>query len=291
MADIVMFTGKGGVGKTTSSVATALRSATQGRTLLISTDPTGSLRNIFGCRVDQEVCTVGTNLDCVELTRKMILALWREKFGDDMYAVISAFLPVGPEIIDYIEGAPGIDDEFMLDYLLTMDESGEYDMIVWDTAPTITTLNMLYIQEQFYSHLTQAQKIYLKVKSVFDRVDPLALIDEWRNLTLRIIELLQARTSGWVVANPEHLPVDQAIDVANSLEKFGITVNGFIMNKVLSEEICQGHPFLLAKHGTQQKYRERLQQEAGPGRYKEIPEMIGEMTVDGLLKDVARYLE
>ena len=75
MTNIEMFTGKGGVGKTTFSVATALRHAEHGKTLLISTDPTGSLSNIFSRRVDQEVCNVATNLDAVELTRKMIFVI------------------------------------------------------------------------------------------------------------------------------------------------------------------------------------------------------------------------
>ncbi len=290
MTNIEMFTGKGGVGKTTTSVATALRHAKDGKTLIISTDPTGSLSNVFSCRVDKEICTVAPNLDAVELTREMILALWREKFADDMYAVLSSFLPVGRDIIDYIEGAPGIDEEFMLDYLLTVADSGKYQMIVWDTAPTITTLNLLFIQELFYSHLTQAQKIYLKVKNVFEKVDPLALIEQWRTLTLGIIDLLQSRTSSWVVANPEYLPVDQAMNVADSLEDFGIRVNGFIMNKVLSEEICQGHPFLTAKFDAQQKYRQQLRQAAADKTYKEIPELTGEMNIRGLLGEVAEYL-
>ena len=285
-----MFTGKGGVGKTTMSVATALRHAEHGKTLLISTDPTGSLSTIFSRRVDQEVCTVAPNLDAVELTRKMILALWREKFAEDMYTVLSSFLPVGRDIIDYVEGAPGIDEEFMLDYLLTMANSGNYQVIVWDTAPTVTTLNLLFIQELFYSHLTQAQKIYLKVKKVFHKVDPLALIDQWRTLTLAIIELLQTRTSGWVVANPERLPVDQAANVADALDDFGIKVNGFIMNKVLDEEMCRDHPFLQAKFSAQQQYRQKLRQAAEGRVYKEIPELLGEMNTNGLLDKVADTL-
>ena len=285
-----MFTGKGGVGKTTMSVATALRYAEQGRTLLISTDPTGSLSNIFSRRVDQDVCTVAPNLDAVELTRAMILALWREKFAEDIYIVLSSFLPVGRDIIDYVEGAPGIDEEFMLDYLLTMADSGDYQMIVWDTAPTITTLNLLFIQQLFYSHLTQAQKIYLKVKKVFQKVDPLDLINQWRTLTLNIIDLLQTRTSAWVVANPERLPVDQAANVADSLREFGIGVNGFVMNKVLSEDICEGNSFLQAKFAAQQTYRKELRRVADGCIYREIPELTGEMNIGGLLGDVADFL-
>lgn len=178
----------------------------------------------------------------------------------------------------------------MLDFLLTMADSGDYDMIVWDTAPTITTLNLLFIQQLFYSHLTQAQKVYLKVKNVFQKVDPLALIDQWRTLTLNIIDLLHTRTSSWIVANPELLPVDQAMNVADSLDDFGIKVNGFIMNKVLPEDICKGHSFLEAKFTAQQKYRKDLRHAAAGRNYKEVPELTGEMNVDGLLGKVSELL-
>lgn len=285
-----MFTGKGGVGKTTMSVATALQHAKVGKTLLISTDPSGSLSAIFSQPLDRKIHTVAPNLDAVELTRKLVLDLWRDKFAEDIYLVLSSFLPVGREIIDYLEGAPGIDDEFMLDYLLTMAESGDYRTIVWDTAPTVTTLNLLFVQQMFYSHLTQAHKLYFKVKKVFNKVDPLALIDKWRSLTERIIELLQTETCAWVVANPEPLPIEQAFDIANSFDNFGIEVKGFILNKVLPAEFCQGHPFWQAKFIAQQKCREKMQQEVNIRPLKEIPVLIGDVQIDGFLQEVATLL-
>ncbi|MCK5517266.1 MAG: ArsA family ATPase [Desulfobulbaceae bacterium] len=290
MKKIEMFTGKGGVGKTTMSVATALQHSEVGKTLLISTDPSGSLSEIFSRPLDRKVHTVAPNLDAVELTRKLVLELWREKFAEEIYSVLSSFLPVGREIIDYIEGAPGIDEEFMLDYLLTIAESGDYRTIIWDTAPTVTTLNLLFVQQMFYSHLTQAHKLYFKVKKVFNKVDPLALIDKWRSLTERIIELLQTETCAWVVANPEPLPIEQAFDIADSFNDFGIEVKGFILNKVLPAELCQGHPFWQAKFSAQQKCREKLQLEANNRPIKEIPELIGDMQVDGFLREVAGLL-
>ncbi len=285
-----MFTGKGGVGKTTMSVATALQHAGVGKTLLISTDPSGSLSEIFSRPLDRKVHTVAPNLDAVELTRKLVLELWRDKFAEEIYSVLSSFLPVGREIIDYIEGAPGIDEEFMLDYLLTMAESGDYRTIIWDTAPTVTTLNLLFVQQMFYTHLTQAHKLYFKVKKVFNKIDPLALIDKWRSLTERIIELLQTETCAWVVANPEPLPIEQASDIADSFNDFGIEVKGFILNKVLPAEVCKGHPFWQAKFSAQQKCREKMQQKANNRPLKEIPELIGDMQVDGFLKEVAGLL-
>ncbi len=285
-----MFTGKGGVGKTTMSVATALQHAEIGKTLLISTDPSGSLSEIFSRPLDRKVHTVAPNLDAVELSRKLVLDLWRDKFAEDIYTVLSSFLPVGREIIDYIEGAPGIADEFMLDYLLTMAESGDYQTIIWDTAPTVTTLNLLFVQQMFYSHLTQAHKLYFKVKKVFNKVDPLALIDRWRSLTERIINLLQTQTCAWVVANPEPLPIEQASDIADSVSDFGFEVKGFIHNKVLPGELCPGHPFWQAKYSAQQKCRKKMQQKANNRPLKEIPELIGDMQVDGFLREVADLL-
>lgn len=285
-----MFTGKGGVGKTTMSVATALQHARVGKTLLISTDPSGSLSEIFSRPLDRKVYTVSPNLDAVELTRKLVLDLWRDKFAEDIYTVLSSFLPVGREIIDYIEGAPGIDEEFMLDYLLTMAESGDYRTIIWDTAPTVTTLNLLFVQQMFYAHLTQAHKLYFKVKKVFNKVDPLVLIDRWRSLTERIIKLLQTDTCAWVVANPEPLPIEQAFDIADSFNDFGINLKGFILNKVLPPELCQGHPFWQAKFNAQQKCREKMQQKSNSRPLKEIPELIGDIEVDGFLREVAGLL-
>ncbi len=290
MTKIEMFTGKGGVGKTTMSVAAALHYAQSGRTLLISTDPSGSLAEIFGRKLDQSVVNVVDNLDAVELTRKLVLKLWREKFADEIYTVLSAFLPVGREIIDYIEGAPGIDEEFMLDYLLTMAQSGDYQTIVWDTAPTVTTLNLLFVQQLFYSHLTQAQKVYLKVKSVFSNVDPLTLINKWLDLTAQIIEMLRTDTRAWIVANPEPLPVVQALDIATALTGFEIGVNGFILNKILPLKLCEQHPFWRAKYTAQQNCCKNLFRDAGKLPVKEVPELAGRMKVDGFLGEVARLL-
>lgn len=273
------------------SVATALHHAEIGKTLLISTDPSGSLSEIFSQPLDRKIHEVAPNLDAVELNRKLVLDLWREKFADDIFTVLSSFLPVGREIIDYIEGAPGIDEEFMLDYLLTMAESEDYKMIIWDTAPTVTTLNLLFIQQMFYSHLTQAHKLYFQVKKVFNKGDPLALINKWRSLTERIIHLLQTDTSAWVVANPEPLPIEQASDIAASFNDFGIEVNGFILNKVLPEDLCQGHSFWQAKFNAQQKCRKIMQQKANNLPLKEIPELMGNnIEIDGFLRDVAHLL-
>jgi len=132
--------------------------------------------------------------------------------------------------------------------------------------------------------------VYLKIKGVFTHVDPLSLINKWRHLTAQIIEMLQTQTTAWVVANPERLPVEQALTIAASLTTFGIGVNGFILNKMLPVELCGTHPFWQAKFESQQRWRERMSQAAGGQMVKEIPELSGEKMAHGLLEEVSELL-
>jgi arsenite-transporting ATPase len=286
---IIMFTGKGGVGKSTMSVATALKAARQRKTLIVSTDPSGSLAELLHTEIGDEITSVAPNLDVVELTRKVVLHLWRQKFADEIYAVLAAFLPVEKDIIDYLEGAPGIDEEFMLDYVLTLHRRGTYDLIVWDTAPTTTTLNLLFIQQLFYRHLTQAQKLYLKLKSLFKQADPVALIRKWLRLTEEIVAMLQQHTSAWVVSNPERLPVEQALMIADSLEEFGISVNGYLLNKNLPVAVCRDNEFLASKLQNQQRWQQSLRSRTSK-TIIEIPELAGDASAREKLLQIAAML-
>jgi anion-transporting ArsA/GET3 family ATPase len=154
----------------------------------------------------------------------------------------------------------------------------------------VTTLNLLYIQQMFYSHLTQAHKLYFKIKKVFNKVDPLTLINKWRSLTERIIRLLQTDTCAWVVATPEHLAIEQAFTIADSFDDFGITVKGFILNKVLPADVCQTHPFWQTKFIGQQQCREKMVHRAGHRPLIEIPELITNIEIEGFLQEVADLL-
>lgn len=287
---VLLFTGKGGVGKTTLSTACALGCAQTRRTLLLSTDPAGSLGEIFGRDFTEQIVPVSPNLDIVELSRRAVLKLWHEKFADDIFTVLSAFLPVERDILNYIEGAPGIDEEFMLSYLLDVQQSGNYDIIIWDAAPTSTTLKLLELQKLFYAHLTDAQKIYLKFKGLFKDADPLQLIGQWRQLTQDVITMLRNETSAWIVANPERLPVEQALLIASSLAAFGIGVNGYILNKLLPEKICEGSDFLENKFRDQQRWQENLSARATLPILP-VPELPGDLTDPEELLSLAKKLD
>ena len=272
MAQVTLITGKGGVGKTTVASALALKYASpDAPLLLVSTDPTGALGEIFG-GVDDRERQVAPGLTAIELTRRAVLERWRARFGEEIYQVLSALLPVERDILDYIEGVPGIEEEFMLSYLLEAASSGRYRRIIWDAAPTAGTLALLEAQQLFYSHLTQAHKLYLKLRGYLKGADPSELIEGWRRLTLEILDLLRTRTAAWVVAHPERLPVVQALELMDALRRFGIPLERAVLNRLLPEEACPGCEFYQSRVRRQRQWVEHYRSHS-PAPVVVLPEL------------------
>ena len=266
---IVMFCGKGGVGKTTCASATAIHYASRGkRTLLISTDPAPSLTDILEINVMGDITKVPgvQNLKAVELDYDKVLEMWRIKFGDEIFEVISSFLPVEEEIIDYIAGAPGIDEEFALSYVFDLYMSGEYDVIVWDTAPAGGTLSLLYLQETFYNHMRDAAKLYIRLKVTLESLtgrekrDPLKIIGEWEKLAEDVLLMVRAEnTVVYLVTIPEGLVVNQTERIKQYLEKFQVNIGGIIINNYIPVELAIGSDLLKNRVIVQAQYIDELE--------------------------------
>ncbi|MEM3383103.1 MAG: ArsA family ATPase [Nitrososphaerales archaeon] len=246
---ILAFCGKGGVGKTTCASSTALHFAKKGlKTLLISSDPAPSLSDILEVNVRGNITPINycENLNAIELDYDLVVKRWKEKFGYEVYEVLSSFLPVGEEIIEYIAGAPGIDEEFALSYVLDIYESSNYDTIVWDTAPAGGTLSLIKLQDKFYKHLGEAAKLYVKVRKALEmltkgraRRDPLNIIASWEKLAERVLNMLRdRRTHAIIVTIPEALGVHQTERVFKELEAFGMYISKILVNYVITEDIC-----------------------------------------------------
>jgi len=161
--NVLMLSGKGGVGKSTISATIALYFALKGKkTLVLSTDPAPSLSNIFNTTLSNKISNIKENLYGIEISSDEIIKQWKEKFGNDIYIVMRAFADVGYSIVDYIGTAPGIEEEFMLNYIMEISKSKNFDIIVWDTAPMGNTLKLLSMPSKFITHLNLATKIYTK---------------------------------------------------------------------------------------------------------------------------------
>ncbi len=192
---VILFSGKGGVGKTTIAAATALSYALEGeKTLIISTDPTPSLSHIFEMKLEDKPAKVTENLCFSELGFEEIKQMWEAKFGREVYHIFSSFVNVSyEEFTDHIVTIlPGLTEEFMVDYIKELSQSGQYQRIIWDTAPLGQTLELFKAPSMFTEHLKTAPRIYSQLKmakeskgSVFN------IIDGWRKLSLEDMSFLK----------------------------------------------------------------------------------------------------
>lgn len=244
-AKLVAFTGKGGVGKTTSSAATAVRFANQGeRTLLLSTDRSPSLSDVLGVDVYGELTAVPDvdGLDALELDFDAVAERWKAEFGDEVYALVSSFMSVDRWVIDYFAEAPGIATQFALAYLLEFYTGDTYDRIVWDTAPAGATIGLIELEEKLYAHLGDAPKFYAKLRAAISRdvsQDPSELLEKWRVLAEDCLAMVQNDDTAFVVVtNPETLAVAETDRITRDLSKRDISVGAVIANRLLSAELC-----------------------------------------------------
>ncbi len=245
---IVSFWGKGGVGKTTcsASLATGLSELEGKDVLLITTDPTPTLSDVLGTNIGSRPMKIDgfTSLYAMEIDEETVINEWKERFGDEVYEVLSSFLPVEKDILDYISRAPGIADQFMLYVLYEIWKESEYDFVVWDTPASSGSIRLLRIEEEFYSHLGDAIRMYLKLKGFFEKIrrrekDPLHLIEEWRELARGIFDMLTSSEHFlYLISIPERVSYLITKRLYDELMEFGINTRAIIVNRLIKECNC-----------------------------------------------------
>jgi arsenite-transporting ATPase len=267
---VLMFGGKGGVGKTTSSAATALHFARRGlRTLIISSDLTPSLSDIFETDIGPAERPIPgvENLYGLEIDPNEVMRRWKEKFGPEVYAAASALVDLPyDEVVDYVAMAPGIQEEFMLDYILERVRDRRYDLVVWDTAPAGDTLRLLGLPQRFLEHLRVAPKVYLEVRDTFklSRTPFLEIIESWKRLSEQTIRFFTdpENVEFIMVTIPEALGVYQSRRVMRDLRRHGLTVRYLIVNDIIREPDCEFHR---QRWEMQQRYIRQLREELDDG--------------------------
>ena len=268
---LIMVGGKGGVGKTTCASAIALRIARDGRrVLLLSSDPTPSLADIFEISMGSEEIQLvqGHELFGLEVTSDMVLKRWKERFGPEIYEVVSSFANVDYDFVDYIGTAPGIEEEFMLHFIVELVEGGKYDAVVWDTAPAGHTLRLLRLPHLFLSHMEAATKFYMNMYSCLEKIKDtvslkrtrrglLEIIESWEELSRKIIDFIRdgERTRYVLVTIAEALGVKLTERMMKELEDNGLQVGNLVINYLVRDEDC---PFHKIRKEMQEHYIEVL---------------------------------
>ncbi len=234
-----MFGGKGGVGKTTCAAATALHHASLGEeTIIISTDFTPSLKDIFDLDSSTKPAKVAERLYAAEIGYEEVKKLWDEKFGKEVYDVFSTFVDIGyEEFVDFVATIlPGIRDEFMIDYVRELAESGRFKRIIWDTAPAGQTLGLLQMPSLINKHLNPAPRIYSALKTTRQRKSSvLGVIKRWAELSSKDIEFLKSEVAFNLVTIAEGLSVRQLDDIIMEFRKYSFNIENIIVNQVVKE--------------------------------------------------------
>ena len=254
---LIMIGGKGGVGKTTCASAIALHFSLLGKkTLIISSDPTPSLSDIFETEIGDKETPIekAENLYGIEVSSEVVLRKWKERFGPEIYEVVSSFASLDYDFVDYIGGAPGIEEEYMLNYILELVEGGQYDLVVWDTAPAGHTLRLLHLPQIFLKHLEAATKFYMNLYSYFEKLKEavklkggkrslLEIISGWEDLAEKVVNFIRdpQKTEFIIVTIPEALGVRQTERIIKDFDEYQLKVNHLIVNYVIQEADCNFH--------------------------------------------------
>jgi arsenite-transporting ATPase len=285
-----MFTGKGGVGKTTCSAAAALHYAPTGPTLAISTDATPSLSHIFEVSGKEGPLPVLPGLSIHEIGEMEVRQMWDAKFGREVYEVFSAFVDIDyPSFVEFMTSVlPGLAEEFMVDYIRELCLKGDYRNIIWDTAPLGQTLTLLETPALLARHLRMAPRIYSRLKLGRRSREPvLAILKRWEELSTANMDFLRNTVDFTMVTIPEALAVEQLEGIFHALDKYGLCVKRMIINNVVK---TQESPFLRTKARQQRPYLKQIRDKYSHLEIVELPMFPQEVKGFASLKEVAKIL-
>ena len=248
---ILLFTGKGGVGKTTIAAATALRAAQAGhRTLITSTDPAHSLADSFDIALGDEVSEIRKNLWAEQIDAQSRLeSNWR-----DIQEYIISFLNwAGIDAIEAEELSviPGLDEIFSLTDVKRHVESGLFDLLVIDCAPTAETLRLLSLPEVMNWYIERIfpveRKVVKTIRPILTRITTMPIAEDrifaaverlHRNLE-GVGKLLrdEERASVRLVVNPEKMVIAEARRTYTYLSLFGYRVDAIVANRIIPGDV------------------------------------------------------
>lgn len=294
---LLLFGGKGGVGKTTCSAAIAVALASRGmRTLHLTSDAAPSLADIYGVEIGGTTTPILPTLDALEMTQEVVARVWKEKFGPDFLHILSHIMDVEGmleegklDLLDYIGTAPALREETLLDMIREMAEGGRYERIIWDTAPAGETLKLLGMPKLMRQHLRAGARVYEAVDRltgmVANRKTLATVMEDWVQRSAQLAGFLLERTRFFIVANPESLVVHQTERTLLALREAGFEVGGLVLNRVVEGD---GSEVLAGMHARQEPYVRRLVELAGGMPVARVPlkgeELRGVAPLQGLGK-------
>jgi len=314
---IIMFGGKGGVGKTTCASSAAIWAAEHGRnTLIISTDPAHSLGDSLGVNLPPGEATripEVKNLTALEIDPKADVSEYKGLTninpleGAGMPDVMGGF-PLMEDLQDMTSmSPPGIDEAFaLLKVLEFIETEHDYDLVIFDTAPTGHTLRFLSLPETLSGWIGKLLKMRLKLGNLMGLMKSLfTSADKNKDNSIEVLErlkesILRARddltdplkNSFVVVMIPEEMAISETGRLLNELNKYNIPVSNVVINNLYQDEkeLCD---FCKSRRDMQHRNLVKIKDifENGFGKNLiEIPLFREEVREYDKLKEFSNYL-
>ena len=285
MTEYIFFSGKGGVGKTTMASATAIHYANEGRkVLIVTTDPASNLGDVFEQEIGHKITPIDgvQNLYAMEIEPDAATGEYKER-------IIGPFREIMPEdVIATLEeqfSSPCTTEIASFDRFIDFMEANEYEIVIFDTAPTGHTIRLLELPVDWSKHIEESAK-----GSGQTCLGPVQAIQESKEKYDRAMALLRNpdRTKFVFVMRPEELSLYETVRAMKELMAIEIMSGKIIINGILPKEVCD-IDFFKKKYESQQKIiRKTDEMFNGSRRYMLLRD--GEVKGINTLKSVAQEL-
>jgi arsenite-transporting ATPase len=299
---ILLYTGKGGVGKTSVAAATALRCAELGyRTIVVSTDSAHSLGDSLDIPLGSAPVAIADNLWAQELD---VLDQTEQQLGSVKRYAASVLSMRGLDriVAEELTILPGLEELTSLIRVIQLYDEGKYDVVIMDCAPTGATLQLLTMPEAGRWYL---QRILPLEKRLFGLVRPMlrALTDQplpereiYEALEglvehlRRMQRLLSDRehSSARLVLNPEKMVIAETRRAYMYLSLYGYPVDALICNRLLPPEAAGG--YLSQWRSIQQEYRQTIDESFAPLPVLDVPLFDREVVGLEMLREMGRAI-
>jgi arsenite-transporting ATPase len=318
MARLLLFGGKGGVGKTTTSSATAVWLADAGlKVLLVSSDPAHSTSDsldtnlgpvpvevdgvpgLFGLEMDPEAKLSNLLPKVGEAVNNMGsggmgglggLGMMLDPSAKDEFEDVKSDIKTADMIL------PGLDEALAFDELLRHMENPTWDVVVFDTAPTGHTLRFLSLPELIESwsgRLLRLMRVSGGIRSMlFGRKESDAMKDELERFRRRVLHVRRvlsdpATSSFTLVTIPERMGINETVRAHESLVEYNLPIGGCLVNRITPEF---DHPFLQKRRLQELERIEELGQQLGGVNVGQLELADGEIVGIEALRSVGRLL-
>jgi arsenite-transporting ATPase len=294
----IMFGGKGGLGKTSFSAATAYWLASHGQKVLVfSVDPQASLSDIFQRDIfGKGAVQIMPNLYAQEIDADQRIKAYQGEIRQkilDMYGMDK----VPDEIENYIQAAaaePAMEESAIFDAVVDIVVSGDYDYYIYDLVPlghALYYLSMASVYDQWIDKITALRaemEEYSKVAAVMRRqkeTEEDAILRELQYIKERInkssgILTDRQRTAFFFVVIPEEMIILDTRKAAGLFAKYQVPLSGYIVNRVIPEDLAQqGIPdYLRHRLEMQKTHLATIRRELGDDVLAYVPEFERDIT-------------